>query len=106
MFRFGVIRSIDFGPGSAHAIISFATEPAAEAAATAMKGYPLGGCDNRISVSSKPGQLLFFWENKYFFKEFWETASTFQNPQKRRDRIEHERIYFCSSLESIFKKQN
>ena len=99
MCRFGVIRSIDFGPGSAHAIISFATEPAAEAAATAMKGYPLGGCDNRISVSSKPGQLLFFGRIN---TEFWETASTLQNPRKRLDRIEHERIYFCSSLESIF----
>ena len=102
MCRFGVIRSIDFGPGSAHAIISFATEPAAEAAATAMKGYPLGGCDNRISVSSKPGQLLFFGRMNTFLKNSGKPPQHGKILVKSLDRIEHERICFCSSLESIF----
>jgi hypothetical protein len=45
-----VIRSLDFNPNDTFATILFESQVAAESAVQSMRGYPLGGPENRIRV--------------------------------------------------------
>lgn len=48
--RFGAIRKIDYAKGDNHAYIQYDTIDAAQAACSAMRGFPLGGSDKRLRI--------------------------------------------------------
>lgn len=48
--RFGAIRKIDYVKNDGHAYIQYDTIDAAQAACSAMRGFPLGGADKRLRV--------------------------------------------------------
>ena len=56
--RFGAVHLIDFHVGATSAHIVYVNEASAEAAVRAMRGFPLGGAENRIRVSWKVEHII------------------------------------------------